>query len=68
MIYTNKEYLPAITITQVLKLNTRLGVKSISVFQGGTKNDNFMIRSNVNIECVYRWHQARTAHGVLQRK
>jgi hypothetical protein len=32
MIYTNKEYLPAITITQVLKLNTRLGVKSISVF------------------------------------
>ena len=28
------------------------------------ENDNSMIRSNVNIECVHRWHQARSAHGV----
>ena len=29
------------------------------------QNYNSMIRSNVNFEFVYRWHQARTAHGVL---
>jgi hypothetical protein len=28
------------------------------------QNDNSMIRSNVNIESVHRWHQAQTAHGV----
>jgi hypothetical protein len=28
------------------------------------QNDNSMIRSNVNIECVHRWHQVRTVHGV----